>query len=335
MEFSNSDTTSIKTPLLQRPVFYLKVVFAILLFAFTALLFSVVLLRWVNPPTTSFMLQQNWEELQVETYSLRDHWVDYESLPKHSAWAVVASEDQLFWQHWGFDFESIQEAWEERQEGARSRGASSITQQVAKNIFLWPAESFFRKGVEAGITLLIELFWSKDRIIEVYLNISEFGPGVFGIGVASEHFFDLNASQLEPDMTARLAAVLPNPKRMRVNPPSPYAKERSRWILKQMTQLSGIQYARSQSVNPIDRKPSDFPTGSDSLITRQAINSESLNTDYLSPDSTAKIKANIDSSMADTNIKTKPSTTDSLAFPATASPRSDERPVAFDSTGLD
>src|SRR6056297_907361 len=279
--------------------FYFKLLGCVLISLFAVLLTSVILLRWINPPTTSFMLQQNWEELQVERYSLKDHWVDYELLPKHSAWAVVASEDQLFWQHRGFDFESIQEAWEERQKGVRSRGASSTTQQVAKNIYLWPAESFFRKGVEAGITLLIELFWSKDRIIEVYLNIAEFGPGVFGIGMASEQFFDRNAAQLEPDMTARLAAVLPNPKRMRVNPPSPYAKERSRWILKQMTQLSGTQFVRPQSVNPIATKPIDSRTRSDSLITRQKINSVSLNPNSLSPNRFGIIKVKIDSTIAD------------------------------------
>lgn len=299
MEDTATNDINPKKPLYLRGKFYLYLGLSIIFAIFISLLISVIALRWINPPTTSFMLQQNWEELKVERYSLRDHWVDYESLPKHSAWAVVASEDQLFWQHRGFDFESIQEAWEDRQKGARSRGASSITQQVAKNIYLWPAESFFRKGVEAGITLLIELFWPKERIIEVYLNIAEFGPGIFGIGMASEQFFDQKASQLEPDMTARLAAVLPNPKRMRVNPPSPYAKERSRWILKQMTQLSGIQYVRSQSANSIVSKPIDSPTRSDSLITRKTINSVPLTPPALSPDTSGNIKAKIDSSTAD------------------------------------
>lgn len=299
MEDTATEDINLKKPIYLRGKFYLYLVTGPMLTIFISLLISVIALRWINPPATSFMLQQNWEDLKIEKYNLRDHWVDYESLPKHSAWAVVASEDQLFWQHWGFDFESIQEAWEERQEGVRSRGASSITQQVAKNIYLWPAESFFRKGVEAGITLLIELCWSKDRIIEVYLNIAEFGPGVFGIGMASEQFFNRNASQLEPVMTARLAAVLPNPKRMRVNPPSPYAKERSRWILKQMTQLSGTQFVSLQPVKLIDTKPIDSHTESDSLIRRQTINSVSLNPSSLTSNGFGTIKVKTDSTMSD------------------------------------
>lgn len=215
----------------------------------------------------------------MERYSLREHWVDYENLPDHSAWAVVASEDQLFWEHWGFDFESIQEAWEDRQEGVRSRGASSITQQVAKNLFLWPAESFFRKGVEAVITVLIELFWPKERIMEVYLNIAEFGPGVFGIGKASHQFYDRPSSEIEPEMSARLAAVLPSPKRMRVNPPSPFTEERSGWILHQMTQLSGIPYIPQVSEEDSIEEPTFSSSNAGSTLTTQPIDSISFTSD--------------------------------------------------------
>ena len=252
-----------------------------LLGLFLIFIMLVIALRWVNPPTTSFMQQQDWESLQTEKYSLRNHWVDYEELPKHSAWAVVASEDQLFWEHWGFDFESIQEAWEDRQEGVRSRGASSITQQVTKNLYLWPAESFFRKGIEAGITVLIELFWPKERILEMYLNVAEFGPGIFGIGKASEQFFGLQPSAIEPDMSARLAAVLPSPKRMRVNPPSPFTEERSKWILRQMTHLSGIAYVAVDTTDQAEPKPDFSSVAADTILTTQPVNSTSLSSDRL------------------------------------------------------
>ena len=215
-------------------------------------LISVIALRWMDPSATSFTLREDWGSLEMERYNLREYWVSSDEIPDQVKWAVVASEDQLFWDHHGFDVESIREAWDDRREGRRSRGASSISQQVAKNLFLSPSQSLLRKGVEAGITVLIELFWSKERIMEVYLNVAEFGPGIFGIGRASEVFWSIPASQINADKAARLAAVLPSPKRMRVEPPSPYAYERSRWILRQMTQLTGIQY-----VQPTQREPED------------------------------------------------------------------------------
>lgn len=217
-------------------------VLGVIVTIFTFLMLTIISLRWINPPFTSFTLQQNWEELEQERYSLRDWWIPSNEIPEHFKWAVIASEDQLFWSHFGFDIESIQEAWQQRQTGERNRGASTISQQVAKNLFLTPDQSFLRKGIEAGLTLLIELFWPKERIIEVYLNIAEFGPGIFGIGKASDTFFGNSAVEIDPEMASRMAAVLPNPKRMRVEPPSPFTQERSIWILKQMTHLSGIAY---------------------------------------------------------------------------------------------
>lgn len=243
-------STAKSRPFYKRGKFYLYSLLAGISALFILLLLSVLALRWFNPPATSFTLQENWSEVDETRYDLRSWWVPAEELPDHAKWAVIASEDQLFWDHHGFDIESIKEAWEERQSGERSRGASTISQQVAKNVYLWPADSFFRKGLEAGITVLIELLWPKERIIEVYLNIAEFGPGIFGIGKASDSFFGVHASSLEPEMTARMAAVLPSPKRMRAEPPSPFAEERSRWILRQMTQLSGIAYIPRQDDAP-------------------------------------------------------------------------------------
>ncbi len=227
---------------------------AVVVGLFLILLISIIALRWVDPSVTSFSLREDWQELGTERYNLRDWWVSQAELPDHLKWAVIASEDQNFQQHWGFDVESIQEALEERRERVRHRGASTISQQVAKNLYLWPGESFVRKGIEAGITILIELFWPKDRILEVYLNIAEFGPGIFGVGKAADIYFGLSPAQLEPDMSARLAAVLPSPKRMRVEPPSPYTQQRSGWILRQMTHLTGISY-----LPPVAEEPEDDP----------------------------------------------------------------------------
>ena len=221
---------------------YLWVIVAAVVLPILMLLISILALRWVDPFATRYTLREDWKALESERYNLRDFWVSADEIPEHLKWAVVASEDQLFWEHRGFDVESIKEAWDDRQEGERIRGASTISQQVAKNMFLTPSQTMFRKGVEAGITVLIELFWPKERIIEVYLNIAEFGPGIFGIGKAADVFWNIPASQINEDKAARLAAVLPSPKRMRVEPPSPYAYERSRWILRQMTQLTGVRY---------------------------------------------------------------------------------------------
>lgn len=237
VEPMNNQESSIK-----RWRIYLWIFLAAVVAPIIIMMISVATLRWVDPSATRFTLREDWKSLEMERYNLRDYWVSVDELPDHLKWAVIASEDQLFWEHHGFDMESIREAWDDRREGRRNRGASSISQQVAKNLFLSPAQSLFRKGLEAGITIVIELFWPKERIIEVYLNIAEFGPGIFGVGKAAEQFWNIPVSQINADKAARLAAVLPSPKRMRVEPPSPYTYERSRWILRQMTQLTGIRY---------------------------------------------------------------------------------------------
>lgn len=229
-------------PFYKRWRFYLLSLAGLVGLLFLLLVVSVISLRWVNPSATSFTLREDWSQFESDRYNLREWWVPADEIPEHLKWAVVASEDQLFREHHGFDIESIREAWEERRVGRRNRGASTISQQVAKNLYLSPAHTFFRKGVEAGITVLIELFWPKERILEVYLNIAEFGPGIFGIGKATDRYWNTKVSDISPEMSARLAAVLPSPKRMRVEPPSPFTEERSLWILRQMTHLSGIAY---------------------------------------------------------------------------------------------
>jgi len=156
--------------------------------------------------------------------------------------AVVSSEDRHFFRHRGFDLEEIQAALRDALHGQRLRGASTISQQVAKNLFLWNGRSFVRKGLEAYFTVLIETMWPKRRILEVYLNIAEFGDGIYGAAAASEHFFRSTPAQLDAHESALLAAVLPNPRRLRVDRPTPYVQRRVEWIEHQAVQLGGPAY---------------------------------------------------------------------------------------------
>lgn len=213
--------------------------------AITALLAPIVFvlpLRWMNPPTTAFMLQHLGGEENGIGSRVPYRWTDWDQISPHVGVAVIAAEDQRFLDHRGFDVESIQEALADAEQGERLRGASTISQQVAKNLFLWPGRSVVRKGLEAYVTLFVEFLWPKQRILEVYLNVAEFGDGVFGIAAASEQFFDTVPARLEVNDAALLAAVLPNPKVLRVDQPSTYVRERQAWIRAQMTQLGGSQF---------------------------------------------------------------------------------------------
>ena len=203
----------------------------------------VLVLRWVDPPTSSFMLQKKFKVWWNDNDSLkiRYRWVNWEKISPHAGLAVVAAEDQKFPFHWGFDRQAITDAWQERVAGTRVRGASTITQQVAKNLFLWPGKSFIRKGIEAYFTLLIEILWPKQRILEVYLNIAEFGNGIYGVNAASNRFFGKSPGWLKRRECALMAAVLPSPKRLHIDRPSSYVLSRSDWILQEMTRLNSIQ----------------------------------------------------------------------------------------------
>jgi monofunctional biosynthetic peptidoglycan transglycosylase len=205
----------------------------------------VLALRWIDPPVTAFMLiDARAGANAAKPYRIRHRWVDANQISAHAKVAVIAAEDQQFPNHVGFDLKSINEALEDRERGRRVRGASTITQQVAKNLFLWPGQNWVRKGLEAYFTVLIEVLWSKDRILTVYLNIAEFGRGVFGVGAASEVFFKKPAARLNASQAALLAAVLPSPKRMRVDSPSRYVRSRQQWILGQMRALGGTSSLR-------------------------------------------------------------------------------------------
>ncbi len=199
----------------------------------------VLLLRFVDPPTSAFMLRDRldawWHD--EPRYVFRHQWVDSEHVAANLKLAVIASEDQKFASHHGFDFESIEDALQARERGRRVRGASTLTQQVAKNLFLWPGQSWLRKGIEAYFTVLIETLWSKRRIMEVYLNSAEFGRGVYGAEAATRSFFNKPAQQINASEAALLAAVLPNPRRMRVANPSAYVRRRQAFIQAQMRDL--------------------------------------------------------------------------------------------------
>jgi len=206
----------------------------------------VLALRWVPPPTSAFMLRKSIANLVgSQGKSIRYRWVDWVAIAPDMPLAVVAAEDQKFPHHWGFDFESIAEAIEDQGPRRRVRGASTITQQVARNLFLWPGRSYVRKGLEAYFTVLLELFWPKRRILEVYLNVAEFGDGTHGVYAAAKTFFGKHPSELTPSEAALLAAVLPNPKHLHANTPSPYVEERAHWIEEQMEQLGGPTYLRA------------------------------------------------------------------------------------------
>jgi monofunctional biosynthetic peptidoglycan transglycosylase len=194
--------------------------------------------RYVDPPTSAYIVQSRAAALLGgELLHVERRWTDLAQVSPWMALAVVAAEDQKFPAHHGFDLEAIGDAIEEGGDGGRLRGASTISQQVAKNLFLWPGRSFVRKGLEAWLTAWIELLWPKRRILEVYLNVAEFGPGVFGAEAASRRFFGKPASALQPGEAALLAAVLPSPRRLRADAPSPYVAQRAEQILRQMDRL--------------------------------------------------------------------------------------------------
>lgn len=206
-----------------------------LLFLFLAQFAYIVLLKWVDPPITITQLT-NW----VQGHGLRRDYVDREDISPYMKLAVMASEDQLFPDHNGFDIKSIQKALQHnKKKPKRVRGASTISQQVAKNVFLWQGRSWVRKGLEVYFTFMIELVWGKERILEVYLNVAEMGMGIFGVEAAAQTYFKKPANKLSRSEAAMIAACLPNPKKYKVKPLSKYVERRYPWIVNQMYNLEG------------------------------------------------------------------------------------------------
>ncbi|MBI6120929.1 monofunctional biosynthetic peptidoglycan transglycosylase [Salegentibacter maritimus] len=207
--------------------FILKLISVLLLFS----IFMVLLYKWLPVPFTPLMAIRYFENPEEE---IRHTWVSREDISQHLQLGVIAGEDQNFVKHNGFDFEAIEKAIEDNQKGKRVRGASTISQQTAKNVFLWPGRNWFRKGLEVYFTFLIETFWSKERILEVYLNSIEMGKGVYGAEAAAKHWFNKSAANLSIYEAAAIAAILPNPREYKANPASSYINERKNWIVRQM-----------------------------------------------------------------------------------------------------
>jgi monofunctional biosynthetic peptidoglycan transglycosylase len=225
----------------------LRYAFLAVLAALLLSVLSVLAMRWVNPWSSAFMVDarvDSWFDEDERPFQLRQSWRDYRYISRELALAVVASEDQRFPEHNGFDFAQIQKAMDDAEAGRRARGASTISQQVAKNLFLWSGRSWIRKGLEAWFTVLIEALWPKQRILEVYLNIAEFGRGIYGAEAAAQAFFHKPAARLTRAEAARLAAVLPNPKQRRADAPGRYVLRRQQEIEIQMAALGGTYYLR-------------------------------------------------------------------------------------------
>lgn len=194
----------------------------------------VILYRFVNPPITVLMIQRNSQDIPNDKQPVPRKWVNYEDLSENLKRAVIASEDAHFMQHRGFDKKAIEEAIQKNKEGAKLRGGSTISQQTAKNVFLWPQRSWVRKGLEAWFTILIEAFWSKERILEVYLNVIEMGPNLYGAESATQYYFNKSAQSLTKRQAALIAAVLPNPLRWSPAKPTNYISNRAYRIVRYM-----------------------------------------------------------------------------------------------------
>jgi len=206
-----------------------------------------VLFRFVPPPVSALMIERRMDAWQAgRQYSSHYQWVEFDRIAPPMAAAVIAAEDQNFSSHHGFDWDAIQRAMDYDENGNKLRGASTMTQQTAKNLFLWPDRNWLRKGFEAYLTVLLEGLWGKRRILETYLNIVEFGDGIYGVEAASQRFFHKSSVHLTPEDAALLAAVLPNPHRLKANAPSNYVRERQQWILRQMRQLGGVSFVQRE-----------------------------------------------------------------------------------------
>ena len=219
--------------------FIKKIIIVFIVFS----VFSVILFRWISVPITPLMLFRNskyW--VQGKKAPFAHQWISLTKMSANLPKAVIVSEDQKFLKHFGFDVEAIEKAYEKNKKSKHIKGASTISQQTAKNVFLWPERSYVRKVFEVYFTFLIETFWSKKRIIEVYLNSIEMGNGVFGAEAASEHWFRKPASKLTLYEAASIAAILPNPRKFKATNSSQYIEGRKKWILNQMNYFGPLKF---------------------------------------------------------------------------------------------
>ncbi len=223
-----------------------RFVFKIALWFFGLSIGLVILYRFLPVPITPLMVIRLFEQAVDSEKEMRLYkdWESIENISRHAPQAVVAAEDQKFLDHHGFDLEAMKKAWENNKKGKRIKGASTITQQTVKNVFLWPSRSYIRKGLEAYFTVLVELVWSKERILEVYLNVIEMGDGIYGIEAAAQTFFKKPAANLTRGQAALIAAVLPNPRRWNPAKPTAYIQGRQTWILRQMSNLEPVGFGK-------------------------------------------------------------------------------------------
>lgn len=220
-----------------------RLVFKIIIWFFILSIGFTVLYRFLPVPITPLMVIRLWEQAFDEKKEMRLYkdWVSISKISKNVPQAVIAAEDQKFMEHNGFDIEAMKKAWENNQKGKRVKGGSTITQQTAKNVFLSPSRNLIRKGLEAYFTFLMELIWSKERIMEVYLNVIEMGEGIYGIEAAAQTYFNKPAAKLSRQEAALIAAVLPNPRRWSPSRPTAYISGRQAWILRQMNNLNQVE----------------------------------------------------------------------------------------------
>src|SRR4030095_8686305 len=219
------------------------------LFVFLAQFFYILILKWINPPFTLTQLDSFFHG-----YGLKRNYVAMDEISPYAKLAVISSEDQLFPDHDGFDFKSIEKAMKHNQKSKSLHGASTISQQTAKNVFLWQGRSWLRKALEVYFTFMIEKIWGKKRILEVYMNVAEMGDGIFGIEKASQKYFGRSAASLSRQEAAMIAACLPNPLRYSVKPVSRYVSIRSGWVIRQMNNLQADADIQKIVNNPSKKK---------------------------------------------------------------------------------
>lgn len=216
---------------------------------------SVIFFRWVPIPVTPLMLIRCVEhKMDGKEMKLNKDWVSLDQISPSLQLAVVCSEDQNFIKHNGFDFEAIEKAMDYNETHTKTRGASTISQQTAKNVFLWQGRSYLRKGLEVYFTFLIETFWSKERIMEVYLNVIEMGDGIYGAQAASKTFFKKDAKYMTKSECATIAAVLPNPIKFNAGKPSAYTQKRRGWVMNQMSLWGGVLRYEEVEEKPVKKK---------------------------------------------------------------------------------
>jgi monofunctional biosynthetic peptidoglycan transglycosylase len=220
---------------------FLRIFGKIALYFFASSIIAVIVFRFVPVPVTPLMIIRSVLQIAAgESPKILKDWVSYNEISDNMKLAVIASEDQKFFKHNGFDIEAIQKAFEKNKKKKRIKGASTISQQTAKNVFLWPARSWVRKGFEVYFTFLIELVWNKERILEVYLNVIEMGDGIYGTEAAAQTYFKKSAEKLSASQAAMIAACLPNPRKFKVNKPSGYIFKRQSWIVRQIKNIGGL-----------------------------------------------------------------------------------------------